>query len=580
MVLIRILDGPESGKTIDLSPGTHIVGRGKGSDLVLDSDAVSGKHLEITVSEEGVVLFKDLKSTNGTFAGGAKVEGGEWFPGTEIRLGDVRILHDSADIPEADEEDEDRRAEARAEVLAGGRKSKPLLAIAAVLVLATAGGLAWILQQGESGSNPAERGPVAEGRTPSGPVDLLEGLGSFAAGAAEAWDLGDSLKVESESLRLGGGRARALLARRFSVPEGSLLFRARVQGMNAWPLVEWGAEGEDRAEASWMGPNLADGPSDLPLPAEAAWYRLTLVLEGAGSLADLVAEEGEDKVHSSKHEGRQILASGGNLILRHRDGRALLHAQSASGTWASVEGGLTWKSGVSIPIVLRAGEALRETGPVQLLAEGGPVGTSPGVSVESTPGLILGGEARRMMVRSTSNMQASCGADGGVALVGASDLALRWELTPALQEAARLAREIERSSREGDHRALLEKTAELLRDWPLDETKVARALELSGLAIGSGRAELSAIQESVGEALFLDSIPDMAALADRAAALAARLPGTGIDDEALAAESLLRLRSQELLATRKADDLAYRNRLVAALSGAYPVVAAWLEASP
>ena len=54
----------------------------------------------------------------------------------------------------------------------------------------------------------------------------------------------------------------------------------------------------------------------------------------------------------------------------------------------------------------------------------------------------------------------------------------------------------------------------------------------------------------------------------------------GIDDEALAAESLLRLRSQELLATRKADDLAYRNRLVAALSGAYPVVAAWLEASP
>ena len=185
-----------------------------------------------------------------------------------------------------------------------------------------------------------------------------------------------------------------------------------------------------------------------------------------------------------------------------------------------------------------------------------------------------------MMVRSTSNMQASCGADGGVALIGSSELAMSWELTPALQGAARLAREIERSSRGGDHRALLEKTAELLRDWPLDETKVARALELSGLAIGAGREELGLIQESVGEALFLDSIPDMAALADRAAALAARLPGTGIDGEALAAESLLRLRAQELLATRKADDLAYRNRLVAALSGAYPVVAAWLEAAP
>ena len=185
-----------------------------------------------------------------------------------------------------------------------------------------------------------------------------------------------------------------------------------------------------------------------------------------------------------------------------------------------------------------------------------------------------------MMVRSTSNMQASCVADGGVALIGSSELALSWELTPALQEAALLAREIERSSREEDHRALLEKTAELLRDWPLDGTKVDRAFELSGLAIGTGREELSAIQESVDEALFLDSIPEMAALADRAAALAARLPGTGIDVEALAEESVLRFETQELLATRKADDLAYRNRLVAALSGAYPVVAAWLEAAP
>ena len=58
MVLIRILDGPHSGQSSDLSPGTHTVGRGKGADIALSSEAVSGKHLELTVADDGVVLFK------------------------------------------------------------------------------------------------------------------------------------------------------------------------------------------------------------------------------------------------------------------------------------------------------------------------------------------------------------------------------------------------------------------------------------------------------------------------------------------------------------------------------------------
>ncbi len=577
MVLIRILDGPQSGQSSDLSPGTHTVGRGKGADIALGSEAVSGKHLELTVADDGVILFKDLQSTNGTFVGGAKVESGEWFPNTEIRLGDVRLLNDAQDAGAADEGNEERRAEARAEVLAGGRKSKPLLAILAICVLVTAGGLFWFLQEGSDDEVVGIRRPAAAGGLTTGPVDLLEGLGRFGGGAAEAWDIGDGLVAEGEVLSNGGNRVRALLARRFTVPAGALVFRAQVKGLNVWPLLEWGREGEDRAIASWMGSDLGEGPSRIALPAEAVWYRLAIIVEGVGTLADLEAEEGDGEVSSFDHEGRKLLVEGGNLILRHRDGRALLHAQSSGGTWAPVEGGLTWKSTNTVPVTLWAGEALRETGTVQLLAEGGPVSTSPGVAVASAPGLILGGEARRMMVRSSHAMNAVCGSDGGIALNGSSELFLKWELTFALQEAARLAREIERSARESDDKTLLDRTSELLRDWPLDEAKVARALELSALAIGTGRAELGLIQDAVGEALFLDSVADMNALANQAAALAERLPGTGIDEEALAAENLLRLRAQELLDAKSAAESAYRSRLVDALASAYPIVAAWLE---
>ena len=98
MVRIEINSGSEAGKVVELRPGTHVVGRHPSCDLPLPVESVSGRHAELLVAADGTVRFKDLGSTNGTFSGGVKVTEGEWFPGSELRLGNasLRLVDESA----------------------------------------------------------------------------------------------------------------------------------------------------------------------------------------------------------------------------------------------------------------------------------------------------------------------------------------------------------------------------------------------------------------------------------------------------------------------------------------------------
>ena len=77
MVQIEILTGPESGRVVDVEPGTHTFGRAAGCDVTLKDGSVSGKHLEVQVDDAGTVRFRDLGSTNGTWSGGVQVQDGE-----------------------------------------------------------------------------------------------------------------------------------------------------------------------------------------------------------------------------------------------------------------------------------------------------------------------------------------------------------------------------------------------------------------------------------------------------------------------------------------------------------------------
>src|SRR6185369_4350745 len=66
------------------------VGKAPGCDLVLSDSAVSRQHLELQVTEAGV-LVKDLGSTNGSFFGGARFSQVTVGPGAVVAIGGTAL---------------------------------------------------------------------------------------------------------------------------------------------------------------------------------------------------------------------------------------------------------------------------------------------------------------------------------------------------------------------------------------------------------------------------------------------------------------------------------------------------------
>ncbi|MBI4536922.1 MAG: FHA domain-containing protein [candidate division NC10 bacterium] len=62
------------------------IGRHAENDIVIDHMGVSGKHASVALEDQAVVLT-DLKSTNGTFVNGKRVERAELRPNDWITIG-------------------------------------------------------------------------------------------------------------------------------------------------------------------------------------------------------------------------------------------------------------------------------------------------------------------------------------------------------------------------------------------------------------------------------------------------------------------------------------------------------------
>lgn len=86
MWVIRFLNGPMAGKTLQLHDGKNILGRN--TDLKIPSGGASKEHLEITVTFDRVIL-RDLQSRNGTFVNGVRVQNALLKSGDKVGVHDV-----------------------------------------------------------------------------------------------------------------------------------------------------------------------------------------------------------------------------------------------------------------------------------------------------------------------------------------------------------------------------------------------------------------------------------------------------------------------------------------------------------
>ena len=87
--LLSLDDG--SGRTYDLTQGTHVIGRGQDSAFRLPDTGVSRRHLEISWDGQTATL-SDLGSTNGTTVNGNPVQTWQLNDGDVIRVGHSSLV--------------------------------------------------------------------------------------------------------------------------------------------------------------------------------------------------------------------------------------------------------------------------------------------------------------------------------------------------------------------------------------------------------------------------------------------------------------------------------------------------------
>lgn len=87
MWALRILTGPQAGQIVELKMGKNLIGRSPQCDIKLVSPGVSKEHTEISIFKEKIVIT-DLRSSNGTYLNGIRIQNGL------MRLGDKVGIHD------------------------------------------------------------------------------------------------------------------------------------------------------------------------------------------------------------------------------------------------------------------------------------------------------------------------------------------------------------------------------------------------------------------------------------------------------------------------------------------------------
>src|SRR5687767_6165628 len=87
---LRFESGERRGETVDVPPGGLTLGRRPGNSVQILDASVSGRHAEVVVDGEGLVL-RDLGSTNGTRVAGERISERRLAGGDEVLLGNVRM---------------------------------------------------------------------------------------------------------------------------------------------------------------------------------------------------------------------------------------------------------------------------------------------------------------------------------------------------------------------------------------------------------------------------------------------------------------------------------------------------------
>ena len=88
MWALKILNGPQAGKMIQLKLGNQMLGRSGKAAIKVDSQSISKLHAHFIVTEDKVII-SDNKSSNGVVVNGVKIQNKVLKPGDKFYLGEI-----------------------------------------------------------------------------------------------------------------------------------------------------------------------------------------------------------------------------------------------------------------------------------------------------------------------------------------------------------------------------------------------------------------------------------------------------------------------------------------------------------
>jgi len=93
MWILRTVGDAASERTFRILPGNaRTLGRATGADFIVDAALVSRVHCRITALPTGELEVSDLRSTNGTFVNGRRVERARLEPGDRLQVGRLELI--------------------------------------------------------------------------------------------------------------------------------------------------------------------------------------------------------------------------------------------------------------------------------------------------------------------------------------------------------------------------------------------------------------------------------------------------------------------------------------------------------
>jgi two-component system cell cycle response regulator len=87
-----VITGKAVGRMFKVHGDELVIGRSGDVDVVLDDEGVSRRHAALIRNDEGKVELRDMASTNGTWANGARIESHVLRDGDRIQIGSATIL--------------------------------------------------------------------------------------------------------------------------------------------------------------------------------------------------------------------------------------------------------------------------------------------------------------------------------------------------------------------------------------------------------------------------------------------------------------------------------------------------------